>query len=121
MTREDIITAFAMRIDGATYEAIGNHFGVSKQYIHEVLGAPKKGAKIKNCIYPAIADWLDAVRITESECAKACKMSLSSFQLKLSGKRQFKISEIRELLSFSGMTFEEAFGGVDETVEVDKE
>lgn len=33
MTKEDKINAYAMTLDGYTYQAIANEFGVTKQYI----------------------------------------------------------------------------------------
>ena len=37
MTKEEVIEAFEMRVNGATYREIGEKFNCSKQYIEQVL------------------------------------------------------------------------------------
>lgn len=37
MNREDKIEVFKMRLDGFTYQEIAEKFGVSKQYINQML------------------------------------------------------------------------------------
>ena len=39
MTRGQIVEAFAMKLDGCTFQQIGDRFGVSKQRIQQLLSA----------------------------------------------------------------------------------
>ncbi len=41
MTREEKIEAFTMRLDGETYQEIADKFGVTRQYIHQILGGDR--------------------------------------------------------------------------------
>lgn len=126
MTKEDIITASTMRTNGATFEEIGSHFGVSKQYIHQQLGSDGKYNKNKHLpksIYPSIENWFKSTRTGHVSMLEACPTfsHTSVLSSKLHGKRPLRLDEIREILAYTGMTFEEAFGGVDESAEVNKE
>lgn len=120
MTREDIITASTMRLNGATFEEIGNHFGVSKQYIHQQLGSDGKhniNKHIPTSIYPGIANYFKSTRTNHTSMIEACPSfsHASILSAKLHGKRPLWLDEIREILAYTGLTFEEAFGGVDES------
>lgn len=110
---------FAMRLEGASYQEIADKYGCSKQNVEQLLKM-RESSKISStkkyeiCIYKGFREWLEQNRyklvdlqrfIMESEC-KQCSNSL---RYKLSGKRDFKISEIFKIIKLTGMTFEELF------------
>lgn len=115
MTREEKIKAFEMSLDGATFQEIADAFGVSRQCIEQGLSrkqwrAPKKF----ECVFPALKIWLNEQHLSVhrfNEAAKVCKHS-NSLRQKLAGQYEFTMPEIKTILSYTGMTFEEAFGEV---------
>lgn len=112
MTREEKIKAFEMSLDGATYQEIADTFGVTRQCIEQGLTrkiwrAPKK----YECVFPTLKNWLLERRVSIprfNEKAKVCK-SDNTLRRKLDGSFEFTMSEIKAILAFTGMTFEEAF------------
>ncbi len=116
MTREQKIEAFTMRVDGLSYEEIANKYGVSKQYIYQELCENTKKGNIKGVIYPNLADWLEREDISTQKFAeiigaKANSSSNKSLisRRKLRGESLFNIREIKRILRYTGMTFEECF------------
>ena len=120
MTKEDIVIMFEKRISGATLEEIGKEFGVTRERVRQILEANVKNPVIKKssgckCIYPALTEWM-----MTNGCSgyKLCHESgvsrtMVSFYNKLQGKNPFTITEIKQILAYTGMTFEEAFGTVE--------
>jgi hypothetical protein len=115
VTREQKVKAFEMRIDGYTYAEIANRFGVSRQYIHQILtfGVEKPIQKgLRNCVYYNIAQWITNNNLT---IPKLCKMMgrkpgyHQALRNKLTGITEFSISEIKLILALTGMEFDEAF------------
>lgn len=113
MTREDKIKAFAMRVDGHTFQEIADAFGVSRQNIQKVLAFAGAGrARTSQCLYPGIEKWM-----RENECTayKLNKMMglwpdrTTNFYMRLNGRVRFTLDEIKVLLEVTGMTFDEAF------------
>jgi len=120
MTKEDVIVMFTMRVNGSTLDEIGKKFGVTRERVRQILAANTKDPVTKGmkesagckCIYPALADWM----ITN--CCPAYKMcketglckTVTTLYYKLQGRNPFNIVEIKKLLAYTGMTFEEAFG-----------
>lgn len=62
--------------------------------------------------FPGLTRWMNEHRYTVSKLARELNMtkSRSGIALKLSGIRNFSLSEVKAILSFTGLTFEEAFG-----------
>lgn len=61
MTREEKIEAFTMRLDGETYQEIADKFGVTRQYIHQMLGGDRRSKVALNdrgFIYPNLMKWM---------------------------------------------------------------
>ena len=61
MNREDKIEVFKMRLDGFTYQEIAEKFGVSKQYINQMLQnviSERRNKAVNKIVYPNIANWL---------------------------------------------------------------
>ena len=65
MTKEDKIKAYAMTLDGYTYQAIANEFGVTKQYISSLHGRKSYNSKLYDeIIYPNITKWMEENKVT---------------------------------------------------------
>jgi predicted transcriptional regulator len=118
MTREDIVRMFEMRIDGATYEEIGKEFGVTRERIRQILEKNIKQPIVpveQTYIYPGLRNWMltngcNANKLRNE--TNVCK-TMTGFYNKLKGRSNFSINEIKTLLSYTGLTFEEAFGTVE--------
>lgn len=122
MTREDRIRIFELRLDGMTLEEIGKEYGISRERVRQILeevthGYDRKArcSYMRRCIYPGLKNWLLENRMTASELNKelafAGKPTL--FYNRMTGVTKFNIDEIKTILAYTGMTFEEAFGGGD--------
>ena len=107
--------AQALREAGWTCQEIADLLGVSKQYISQMLRADEiKYVPIRGICYTGLGRWLsehrygmpkllDALGYQYSGNAAAC------LRQRLQGKKEFHISEIRDILKLTGLTFEEAF------------
>lgn len=112
-SNEDIMEMIEMRNEGKSLAEIGQHFGVSRQRVFQIIGssANDRGRPIKNCIFSGILNWLRERRVSIKEMSKGLGcMGYATLQLKLSGKHAFTLAEIKKILAYTGMTFEEAFG-----------
>ena len=108
-----------MRNEGATYEEIGEHFGVSRQRIHAALGPFKKNAQLSTKIkYKGLKRWFNETDTSFSQFARlvgtrSTTASIRKMQNWLSegGEREssFTIGQIKKMLEVTGMTFEELF------------
>lgn len=122
MTREEKIEAFAMRLDGKTYEAIGERFGVSKQYIERILNtSTMKGASpLKKIIYPNLGQYIKTHYNGVLNFCRALgyeSKNVTPMYKKLRGKSAMTISEVRNILNLTGMTFGECFALADGATE----
>ena len=115
-SKERALDMFKMRLDGATYQAIANKYGVTKQCVHQILGGittPKK-SNCDSVIYKGLRDWMKENNISAIHLHRLLNPSTTSSNAvitrdRLKGKRQFKLSEIILIIKESGMTFEQLF------------
>ena len=118
MTSDDIIEAFALRLDGYTYRELGERYGVSHENIRQVLDSGAKGRKVglATCIYPKLTQWVIDSGDSFNHINKVAGVCSAShvFYKKLNGESKLTISDIKKILDYTGMTFEEAFGEVRE-------
>ena len=118
MTKNEIIEAFAMRLEGYSYREIADKYGVSSERIRQIVGYGAKGRKVGNakCIYPNLTKWViengDSFNHINKETG-ICSSSTGFYQ-KLKGTSRLTICDIKKILEYTGMTFEEAFGVVRE-------
>lgn len=112
MTKEDKVEAFRMRLEGRTLQEIGDRFGVTRAYIHQILTDEmgRRAFKI-SCVYPGLEKWMREHEMPPTRLREEMGMFARTERLcsRLDGKTQFKINEIKLILEITGMTFEEAF------------
>ena len=113
MTREQAIEAFTMRVDGYTYQEIANKFGISRECVQQKLRREINGNKSisKNCIYPGLVNWMRGKGFSAFELNKKagiCK-NIQAFYNRLYGRTGWEMDEIKKILAFTGLTFDEAF------------
>lgn len=110
MNKEDKIEVFKMRLDGFNYQEIAEKFGVSKQYINQMLQSVISERKLKyinTIVYSNIANWLKNNECSISEFARKTGIKRSTLNDKLHGIRQFKSNEVKSILDVTGMKLEE--------------
>ena len=111
MNREDKIEVFKMRLDGFTYQEIAEKYGVSKQYINQMLQnviSEKRNKALNKIVYPNIANWLkDNEYSSISEFARKTRIQRATLSNKLHGTGKFNSDEIKRILDVTGMKFEE--------------
>ena len=113
MSIDDRVDAYRMRLEGASLQDVADRFGVSKQLIAQTLPLNQKAfSKAKNtkeCIYPAIREYMEKNRCTYSRLAILCGMNYQSLYRGLTGKNELLKKNIDKLLDALEMTYEEAF------------
>lgn len=114
MTREQVIEAFTMRVDGETYQAIAAKFGLTREAVCQKLQRVVAGHKAieRRCVYPGLVKWMREHNMNASELnrqAGICK-GAQAFYNRLYGHTGWGMDEIKKILNFTNMTFMEAFG-----------
>lgn len=103
----------AMAVNGMSYQEIGEHYGLTRERVRQILSGayPVSGRPIKNCIFPGLLCWMiNNWENMKSMCSNIGLMSYQALVNKMRGKTEFTLSEIRAILAYTGLTFEEAFG-----------
>ncbi len=111
MTNREKADAYFMYLEGSSFQEIADHYGVTKQYIHEILTksfSRSRGAKRKT-IYPKLEDWMNENGITFSKFSQYSGMPYVTLTQILKGKRMPNKVNIDIILKATGLTYEEAF------------
>lgn len=111
MTNEQKLQAFKLRLGGATYQAIADMFGCSKQYVYMVLH--NKARKQIKCVYPGLKCYIEEHDGNSHRFwlgSGVCN-SHNTLNAKLKGERDFNLSEVKQIMEYTGLSFDEAFGG----------
>ena len=119
MTNQEIIGMFSMRLNGYSLREIGDHYGVTHERIRQILESSVKAPKIDRgckCIYPGLKTWFITSGTSAHRMHKEVGIGKGVTPLynRLSGEQQFTLQEIKRILAYTGLTFEEAFGEEDE-------
>ena len=113
MTKEEKVEMFRMRLEGKTLQEIGNKYGITRERVRQILSYGSKEEKVlkikKYCIYKKISEYMAKNHITVGEIGEILGICRTSVVYKLKGDTAFKIDEIKKILKFTGMTFEECF------------
>ena len=115
-----------MRINGATYKAIGEHFGVTRQRAHEIIhrhngrlaiGTRYSGFPIEDIVFQGIYEhFLNNTRETMSSFTKKVygqngTASIQRLRNFLIGKHEtyLRIKQVKKICEVCGKPFEEVF------------
>ena len=103
-----------LRALGYSYEEIAERFDCTEMTVYNALHRKAKKRECK-CVYPGLEAWRQKAGLTlTGMCVKA--NIDTELMKKLSGRldpNRLYVSHIKSLLRLTGLTFEEAFGGVD--------
>lgn len=121
MTREDVINILVKRVDGYSLEEIAKEFGVTRERIRQIIGSATTGTVNKRssgckCIYTGLKNWFFAKGFSAYQMNKELGLfkNTTGMYSRLTGTRKLDIDEIKAILKYTGLTFEEAFGEVEE-------
>lgn len=117
MTREQKHQMLDMRLDGYSFEDIGERFGVSKQRIQQILSgkdsgkrnATSKQNRLDRYIFPKIAIWMNEHDYTLVMMAEEIGVSPTTLSGQLLGKNEPPLKTVRKIIEITGMPFEVAF------------
>ena len=106
-----------MRQEGCTLQQIANKYGCTRQYVsitlRKISQMPRTRARRK-CVYPGLDRWLHENSYSIASLGRALALHNITIYKYMNGEREIKIGAIRDILRLTGMTFEEAFGGVQD-------
>jgi transcriptional regulator with XRE-family HTH domain len=112
MTKEQKLKMYEMRLDGYTIQEIADEFGVSRQYVVQIVpfnGRSRKGSSYDKCIYPNIKNWLIKNRIAYRQFADLCDVNVMTLHNGINGNTTMTKTTIDKILKATGMKYEEAF------------
>ena len=101
---------------GVTYAAI--EYNLLRDMPEYVECKPFGHANMKRlrekCIYPGLTEWMIRNRVSSKTLSGGCGLSPSNIYPLLSGKIGFNKKTIDLVLEYTGLTYEQAFGGARE-------
>lgn len=108
----------ADRAQGMRYEQIGKKYGISRQYVYQLIGGETKSRfktlTEKDCIYPNLRKWMNENKVSRVELTRrlfgngyANNQNYLCNWLK--GKRYPLKKNIDRLIKVTGLTYEELF------------
>jgi transcriptional regulator with XRE-family HTH domain len=105
-----------MRQEGCTLQQIANKYGCTRQYVSMTLRkinqTPSRTRARRKCVYSGLDRWLHENSCSITRLGKSIGVYNVTIAKYMNGEREIKIGAIRDILRLTGMTFEEAFGGV---------
>lgn len=125
MNREQKLEMFAMRLDGYTFQEIGDKYGVTGVAVREALEQAGRGNYwAKNarsrCVYKGLGYWIGIKSMNAKRISEKTGISSGTIERALKGENVCK-NVIDAILKLSGLTYEEAFGERVDTEEVTHE
>lgn len=120
LTIDQKVEMYRMRLEGKSYQVIADRFGVSRQYVYQLIGQQCKSEPYRNVNVPytGLKKWMNESRYSVAELSResGCtdnhsKGTIASY---LQGSPRMDIDSIRKILRFTGLTFEEAFGEAEQ-------
>lgn len=109
MTKEELIDACSMRINGHTLQEIADKYHMSKQGMQQSLIHAMRSRPRDKYVFPRIAHWMSSSGETQHSISQKTGINQTTISTYLSGKSSPSMRFISEILKISGMTFEEAF------------
>lgn len=114
MTREQVIDMFTMRYDGCTLQFIGDKYGVSKEFVRQLVGTEyfEKQRRVEEVIFPKVKEWM-----IKNHCSIRKLGALMGFKSEhatnqtianiLRGKSEMRISHVKKIHQVTGLSLEE--------------
>lgn len=114
MDKKRILDMVSMRLDGATFQEIGDAHGITsngaRSAIMRSIGLCDKPKKsIERIVYPAIRNWLTEHQMSKRKFSSQIGVSVAHVTNILNGKVNPTIKIANKILSVTGLTYEEAF------------
>lgn len=107
------LSMFQLKLSGMSYEDIGQHYGVSKQAVQQMLtDVLSARSRRRKTAFPGIDQYLFATGSNVTDLYRAAQVDeeYNTFLRKLKGITRMTLEDIRAILRATGLTFEEAFG-----------
>ena len=104
------------RQEGKSYAKIGQELGISRQYAHRLACDGLKAYRFrrmteKNCVFPVLRAWMNKYKVGTQTLAKELGLTYPQLYNKITGKTEFKKSEIDTLLFVTALPYEQIFYG----------
>ena len=113
MTEAQKKEALAMRMDGASFQEIGDRLGLAKQTIQRgipaIHGSRNAVKPIQNCVYPNIERWRRQQRYSRAEFGRELGVAPGTISRVMTGTTQPLKPMVDRILALTGMTYEVAF------------
>lgn len=115
MTREEKIGMFCMRMDGYTLQEIGNKYGITREYVRQILDVGKRKDISQKIVYPGLKQYLVENKMSVRKLSFLIGTQYQTALNTLHGKSKPGMDVINKILQVTGLTYEEAFslGGED--------
>ena len=115
MTREEKIGMFCMRMDGYTLQEIGNKYGITREYVRQILDVGKRKDISQKIVYPGLKQYLVENKMSVRKLSFLIGTQYQTALNALCGKSKPGMDVINKILQVTGLTYEEAFslGGED--------
>lgn len=111
-SKENLMKMFEMHLDGISHAEIAKEFGLSRQRVHQIVGNNTilPGRPIRKCAFPGLVKWMFEHGISTKQLTVVLNINYYTLGYKLRGVHHFTMPEIKAILAYTGLTFEEAFG-----------
>lgn len=113
MTNEQRVEMFRMRLEGASLQEIADAYGVTREYVRQlvppVANQARRRSDYSSCIYPVIAKWLFENRVSYFAFSLLCGTAQMRMYNALTGRVSPTKDTIDRILDATGLTYEEAF------------
>jgi DNA-binding helix-turn-helix protein len=109
MTREEKIDMFCMRMDGYTLQEIGDKYGVTREYVRQVLDVGKRKDKFSKIVYPKLKQYMIERKLSIRKLSILIDIQSATATRLLYGESSPTMSTVNKILKLTGLTYEEAF------------
>ena len=113
MTKEEILSAVSMRIDGYTWKSIANQLHYSdvtvRESISKLIQSPRKtaGGKFMYVIFPNVRSWMRDEGVSCHKISCETHYCEASIRDQLSGRSKMNPIVVKKIMQMSGMTYDE--------------
>lgn len=120
MTHENKRVVLEMRLAGYTLQEIADEIGTTRQnvslFLRSLATERRKGFKPFRCVFPGLKAWMYKNRVSITQLIDDVKVfnGYQTLYRRMKGELDFTLSEIKAILAYTGLTFEEAFGVVED-------